>query len=467
MTDAERLRSETRRNFLLEGKLTRVIVITALPQVTAMLIDALYNMADTFFVSQIGDAAIAAVGINDSLMMIIRAVAMGFGVGASSFISRALGAKRDEEASRAAATTLYTSVCTMALLAIGFSIYLEPLVTFLGATEKVRPYTMDYARWILISSPITAATVCLSQLLRSEGNTTYAMVGSVSGCVINVVLDPIFITTLELGVAGAAIATGLSKVVSLIILLLPYIRRKCIISLKFSNFSPTRAIYSEIVKMGVPTVLRISMMSLSHIVINNIAGSFSDSALAALSVANKSMRFVASAILGFGQGFQPIAGYSWGAKKYDRVLKSFWYTALIGSVIGIVLGGLLIFFTDQVIIIFTTDTAVLELGRILIRSQSIMLVPHVLTMISTSLCQALGKPIGAGILGLSRQLISLIPAVLILSRLFGVLGLVYSQAVADGVSFILGTVISIPVIMQLKRLEREQFSEQEQLSLGG
>ena len=456
MTDAERLRSETRRNFLLEGKLTKVIVITALPQVTAMLIDALYNMADTFFVSQLGDAAIAAVGINDSLMMIIRAVAMGFGIGASSFISRALGAKHDEDASRAATTTLYTSVSVMVLLAVGFSIYLEPLVTFLGATENIRPYTMDYARWILVSAPITAATVCLSQLLRSEGTTTYAMIGSVSGCVINVILDPIFITTLELGVAGAAIATGLSKVISLIVLLLPYIRRKCIISLKFSYFSPTKAIYSEIVKMGVPTVLRVSMMSLSQIVINNIAGSFSDSALTAISVANKSMKFVASAILGFGQGFQPIAGYSWGAKKYTRVLKSFWYTALIGSVIGVVLGALLILFTDQVILIFTTDADVLKLGRILIISQSVMLVPHVLAMIATSLCQALGKPISAGILGLSRQLISLIPAVIILSRLFGLLGLVYSQAVADGISFVLGTLISIPVIRQLKRLEREQ-----------
>ena len=208
--------------------------------------------------------------------------------------------------------------------------------------------------------------------------------------------------------------------------------------------------------MGVPTVLRVSMMSLSQIVINNVAGSFSDNALAAISVANKSMKFVASAVIGFGQGFQPIVGYSWGAKKYGRVLKSFWYTLLIGALIGVVLGTLLIIFADQVIMIFSDDAGMLELGRILIRSQSIVLVPHVAAMIITSLFQALGKSVSAGVLGLSRQLISLIPAVLILSKLFGVIGLAYSQAAADAFSFFLGVVIAVPVIRQLKRLERTQ-----------
>ncbi len=458
MEDAK-LRSQKRREFILEGNLLKVIFTIAVPQVTTMLIDSFYNIADTFFVSQIGDAAIAAVGVNDSLMLIIRAVSLGFGMGSSSFISRALGAKRDEDASRAAITTLFTAMGTLAVMALFGGIFLGPLVNFLGATDTVRPYSMEYAKWILYSAPITAATVCLSQTLRSEGSTIYSMIGSVSGCVINIVLDPIFISAFNMGVAGAAIATDISKLISLGILLVPYIRHKCVITLKPSYFTPTKAIYSELAKMGVPTMMRTSMMSLATILTNNVAASFGDIALAAISVSNKSIRFVSSAIMGFGQGFQPIAGYSWGAKKYGRLLKAFQYTLTIGGIIGIVLGVLLFIFAGQVIEIFSKDPSVLELGLIFIRTQSVVLVPHVWVMIITGFFQALGQPVRAGIMGLSRQLISLIPAVLILSFLFGAVGLASAQAAADVVSFGIAIVLIVPVIRRVLAMRNNEKEE--------
>jgi len=450
-------KSEARRQFMLEGPLTKVIFITALPMVVTMLIDSLYNMADTFFVSQLGFAATAAVGVNDSLMMVIRSIALGFGVGSSSYISRALGAKDDEQASQAATTTLFTAIVVLFVVAtIGGSIFLSPMVDLLGATESVKPYSMDYARWILLSAPVTATTVCLSQMLRAEGNTKYAMWGTVSGCIINVVLDPILITTFNMGVAGAAIATDISKVISACILFYPYIKRKCIIQISPKHFKPTKAIYGEIAKMGIPTVLRTSMMSVSTITINNVAASFGDVALAAISISTKTMKFIGSAIMGFGQGFQPVAGYSWGAKKYERVLEGFKLTTIIGAVIGVVFGGILALSADQVISIFSTDERVIELGRILIITQSVVLAPHMWIMIVTGFFQALGKPTQAAVMGLSRQLLALIPSVLILSHLFGVYGLAVSQAASDFVSFSVALILIIPAIKEIKGLINEQ-----------
>ncbi|MCL1834593.1 MAG: MATE family efflux transporter [Oscillospiraceae bacterium] len=447
-----RLRNEAKRDFILESNLIKVIFITALPQVISMLIDSVYNMADAFFVSQLGDAAISAVGINDSLLMIIRSVGMGFGMGSASFISRALGARKDEEASRLATTTLITAVgISAALVTIG-SMFIGPLVRFLGASGAVEEYARDYARWILLSAPITVADTCLSQTLRAEGNTTLAMFGMGSGCIINIILDPIFINKLGMGVAGAAIATDISKVVSLVFLAMPYIRRRCIIILKPSYFTPSKKIYKELARMGIPVMLRSSMMSVSMIILNNVAASFGEAALAASSVAHRSLRLVGSGIMGFGHGFQPIAGYCWGAKKYSRALKAFWYTLTIGGILGFVLGGLLLIFAKQVILIFSSNPEMLSLGLKFIRSQSITLIPHVWVMIASGLFMAFGQPVRAGVMGMSRQLISLVPCILICSYFFGVTGLAYSQAIADVVSVTLALILAVPVIKQLRKL---------------
>jgi putative MATE family efflux protein len=456
MNDAVKARSEQRRTFMLEGNLIKVIFVTALPQVVTMLIDSLYNLADTFFVSSIGDAAIAAVGVNDSLMMLIRAVSIGFGMGASSYISRSLGAKKDDEASRAATTTVLTAMGFVAVIAALGEMFILPLVNFLGATDTVRPYSMEYARWILVSAPITAATVCLAQTLRAEGSTVYSMIGSVSGCVINVILDPIFITVMGMGVAGAAIATGISKVVSAVILLMPFIRRQTVISIRFRNFAPSKALYGEIARMGIPTMLRTGMMSIATILTNNIAAGFGDVALASLSVANKSIRFVSSAVMGFGQGFQPIAGYSYGAKKYGRVLKGYRYTLTIGAIIGVTLGSLLSVFASNVIQIFSSDPAILEIGMIFIRTQAIVLPLHVSVMVSNGFFMALGKPVKAALMGLSRQIISLIPSVVVLSWLFGIYGLACAQAAADVIAFTMAVILVVPTLRELRALQKEQ-----------
>jgi putative MATE family efflux protein len=453
--------TDKRRKMMLEGNLLRLIPVIALPQVVTMLIDALYNIADTYFVSRLGPAATAAVGINDSTMHIIRALALAFGMGAASYISRLLGAGKDREASEAASTTVFTAMGFIAAISILAYFFLSPLMTFMGATESAKPYSMAYARWTLLFAPFTAGTVCLSQALRGEGSTAFAMCGSVSGCLINVFLDPLFITTFALGVSGAAIATGISKMISFGILLFPFITQRTMLTISPRLFTPRKNLYGEIARMGIPVGMRTGMMTLSTIVINNMAAGFGDIALAAVAVANKCMRLVAAAIMGFGQGFQPIAGYCWGARKYERVKKAFFYTSAIGFIISAIMGGLLAIFARPVIGIFTEDLAMIDVGVILVRSQSIVLPPHVWVIIAGGLFQGTGKPFQAGLLGLSRQIFSLLPCVIILTRLFGLMGLVHAQAAADVVSFCIALGLVIPMVLELNRLQKEQNTVEE------
>ena len=439
---------DARRRMMLEEPVAKVIPMIAIPMIISMLIDSLYNIADTYFVSQLGRAATAAVGVNDSMTHFMRSVAMGFGVGSSSIISRLLGAKKEDDACRVGTTTVFTSIIVLSALAAVAYFFVGQLVSLLGATATSKPYAMDYARFILFSAPFTAAEVTLSHMLRAEGSTKYSMIGMVSGCVINVALDPIFINVLGLEVAGAAIATTISKAIGFCVLLWPFLRKTTLLELKFRFFTPKWAIYKEIIRMGTPTFLRSSLMSVAGVITNNIAGGFSDSALAAVSVANKCTRLVGSGIMGFGQGFQPVAGYCWGAKHYRRVRQSFWVSSLIGACMAVVIGGAMAIFAPKLVAVFAADDAeIISIGTLMIRSQCYTMVCHVWVMLVNGLFQALGRALPAAILSLSRQVICLIPCVVILSWLFGVNGLAVAQATSDA----LGVLIAAPLVFQISK----------------
>lgn len=418
----------------------------------------LYNLADTYFVSQLGTAATAAVGVNDSLTHFTRSLSMCFGVGAASYISRLMGAKREEYACRVGTTAMFTSMAVLSVFAILCYTFLEPLVMLLGSTENSKAYSMDYARFILMSAPFTAGEVALSQMLRSEGSTKFSMIGMVSGCAINVILDPIFIYVLEMGVAGAALATSISKFISFCVLLTPFLRKKTLLELKFSYFTPKWEIYKEVARMGLPTFLRSSLMTFSGVLINNIAGGFSDSALAAVSVSNKSTRFIGSAIMGFGQGFQPLAGYCWGAKRYKRVREAFWTCSKMGAVAAMILAIILFIFAPALVGVFAAadDKEIIAIGTLMIRSQCVTMVPHLWIMIVNGLFQAIGRPVAAALLGMSRQLICLIPCLLTLPRFFGVTGLSLSQAAADVLSMALVIPLLLSVLREIKKKKKKK-----------
>ena len=444
---------------MLEEPIIRILPIVALPMVLSTLIDSFYNLADTYFVSTLGTAATAAVGVNNSLMHFIRAMGIGFGMGAASYISRLLGAKRDEEASRVASTTAFTAMAFISAFGLIAFIFRSPLVMLLGATENVRPYSIQYATYILLAVPFTVGEICCSQTLRAEGSTTYSMIGMVSGCVVNLLLDPLFIFVFKWGVAGAAAATALSKVVSFCVLLSPFLRGKSLIRISPSLFTPKKEIYREVARMGLPTFLRSSLMSVSTVITNKYASSYGDSALAAVSVSNRVMMFVGSMVMGFGQGFQPIAGYCYGAQNYKRVRSAFWLTSLIGLCICAVFGSALYIFAPNVVGLFTTDDSeIIRIGTYMVRVQCAALPFHVWVMVINGIFQATGRPLGATVLGLSRQVLCLIPAMIILNELFGLTGLMNAQAASDCLTMVIAVPLLIVIMRKLKKMEAEHAS---------
>jgi putative MATE family efflux protein len=290
----------------------------AVPSIMIMLISALYNMADTYFVSALGTSEVAAVGIAFPLMAIIQALGFFFGQGSGNFISRAMGAKDTAGAERMASTGFFTAFgVTAALSALGLA-RLGPLADLLGATATIRPHATEYIRYILFAAPWMTSSMVQNNQLRFQGSAVYAMVGMMTGAVLNIFLDPLFIFVFHMGVRGAAIATMISQFVSCVILMIGG-SIKGNIRIRLRNFSPGAALYLEMVRGGLPALLRQGLMSVSSIVINHFAGVYGDAAIAAISIVNRIFMFANSAMLGFGQGFQPVCGFNYGAKRYDRV----------------------------------------------------------------------------------------------------------------------------------------------------
>lgn len=449
-----------RREMMVEGKLLPVICTLAFPMIVSQLVNSIYSLADTFFVSQLGNSATAAIGVNDALTHFTQAVAMGFGAGASSYISRLLGAKRDKEASQVATTTLTICMGTLCCLMILGYIFMSPLIDLLGATPTSKPYSMDYARFILIGAPFTGGTFVLNQLLRSEGSTQFSMIGTVSGCFVNIILDPILISVCGLEVAGAAIATTISKMISFTVLLTPYLKKSSILEIKPTNFYFKWEVMKEVLRMGIPTFLRSSCMSVAATVTNNVARTFGDYALAAMSVSNKSMRFIQAIIQGFSHGAQPLVGYCWGAKNYKRVKKAILTVLGVGITLAGVLGLTVSFFTPSIISALTSNSneQTVWMGSWVMKTQCYVLPLHMVLMISSGLYQAMGKAIYSAVLGLSRSLITLIPCMLILPAIFDIYGLISARAAADVVAFF---IMALPLFIKLMRDLNKRMKEAE------
>ena len=456
MTEDRATRQENRRDMMLNGKIHVIIPKLALPTMVSMLINSFYNMVDTYFVSRISSEATAAAGVNFSLMSIIMSIGMAFGVGASSYISRLLGAKRDEEASRTISSAFFLSISIgILLMSFGFA-FMRQLVVFMGATPDIIKYSMDYASYILYAAPFMAGSFVLNQGLRAEGSPLFSMLGMAAGGVLNIILDPIFIFVFGWGVAGASAATALSQVFSFLILLSPFVTKRSLLRLGFKLFTPTKSIILEISKMGFPTLIRSGLMTVSSIVTNNVAGGFSTYALAAISVVNRLMMFIGSALIGFGQGFQPVAGYNWGAKRYDRVLKSFRFTSIVG-VVGIsVLCSIMAIFAPNIMGAFSDNNEVISLGVFSIRLNCLVMPAHAWVIAINMLFQAMGRGTSAAILSLSRQGICLIPSVIVMSLVFEVWGLASAQAVADFLSLLLALPLLIKVLKEIRSLRDKQ-----------
>ena len=330
----------------------------------------------------------------------------------------------------------------------------EPIVRLFGVTDSALQYSMDYAHWIMLSSGFTTANLIMNQLLRSEGSTTYAMWGMCSGCFLNIILDPLFINVFGWGVSGAAGATALSKMFSCCVLAIPYIKKTAMLELHFKHFKLKWDIMSEVAKMGIPAFLRMSLMSVGGIISNHVAKGFGTAVLAAISVANKLYRLIASAIMGFSQGFGPVAGFCWGAKKYKRVKEAYMTTVKIGSICALILGTAMFLGAETLIGFFNSenDPTVLAVASFKVRTLCVVLIPHIIVMVSSNMFQSIGRPVENLVLSMSRQLLFLIPIVLILppilENMFGIgeYGLAGAQALSDLFSFLF---LAVPMMTWL------------------
>ena len=434
----------------------RLIGELAVPTIISMLVTSFYNMADTFFVGKINTSATAAVGIVFPLMAMIQAFGFFCGHGSGNYISRQLGAHNFEDASKMSATGFVTAfVLGLGILVVGF-LFTDPLLRIMGSTETILPYARSYMRIILIGAPYMTASLVLNNQLRFQGSAFYSMIGITTGAVLNIVLDPLFIFVLDMGVAGAALATIISQFVSFCLLIAGTFRGGNL-RLNPKDFSPSLKYYQNIVKGGAPSLFRQGLGSFATVCLNLMAGPYGDAAIAAMSIVTRISQFAASVVIGFGQGFQPVCGFNYGAKLFKRVQEGFWFCVKFCTSVLLVAAVCGWIFSPNLIGIFLkTDPLVIEYGSQALRLQALTFPLVGWITIANMMLQTIGKTVKASLLAMSRQFLFFVPVILTLPGFLGILGVQLSQPIADFCSFLLAVLLSISVL-------REMSHEQEQL----
>ncbi len=451
---------ELRRNMMMNAPIPQLITKMALPTIVAFLINSIYPVADTYFVSSLGTNATAAVSVNSSLDQMIMMCGSMLAVGANSYIARLLGTGNREKASQVLSTAFFGAFGIGVVLMILGNVFMAPMVRLLGATPTCERYAIDYATYVLYAAPFMAANFVMNQCLRSEGSATLSMIGMGFGGILNCILDPIFIYGFDMGVAGASLATAISKWVSFGILIFPYITRRSLLHLSIRNFRPAKDVVVEVATVGSSSLFRNGLAIVSAIVLNSIAGNISDSVLAAVGVCNKVMMFPFGIILGFAQGFQPVAGFNWGAKRFDRVRESFRFSSKVSLIGGVIMAVLLVVFADELIVAFAgMDADMLRVGTVCMISQAICLPVHGWVTVVNMLCAGLGKAKGALILSTSRQGTCFLPILFPLYWLFHAVGVAVVQAAAD----LLTLILAIPILRGVQR-EIDNASKSAELS---
>lgn len=446
--DSEELR---RQKFvrMTEGSVKGLICRMSIPTIISMLVTALYNMADTFFVGRISTSATAGVGVVFSVMSIIQAVGFCFGQGSGNYISRKLGERNLEESSRMAATGFISAFGAGLVIMVFGLLFSERFALMLGSTETILPHARQYMCVILIGAPFMTSSLVLNNQLRLQGNAMYAMIGIAAGAVINIALDPIFIFTFGMGVGGAALATVVSQFLSFC-LLLAGCRRGGNIAIRLRDFSPNIRRYWEIARGGAPSLFRQGLASAAVIALNLAARVYGDAAVAAMSIVTRVTMFAFAALIGLGQGFQPVCGFNYGAKRYDRVLEAFWFCLKLGTFSLAVLAALGFVFAPEVIALFRKEDAeVVAIGARALRAQCLALPLLAWFTLNNMTMQNIGAFGRASLLATARQGLFFLPLIMILPRFFGLWGIIICQPLADLCSFLLALPLGIGVIREL------------------
>ena len=449
-----KLSVEKQHERMLKEPLPKLLLLLSLPTIASQMISVLYNTADTWFVSQISTECAAAVGVCFPLTFLIQAFGLGFAMGASNLMSLCLGAEENEKAECYAASAMFGTCAAGLFLAVAGLSFLRPLMVLFGATGEIIDLSASYAFYILITAPIYCGSFVLSNTLRAAGQSNASSIGLCIGAIINIILDPIFIFVLKLGIAGAAMATSLSQLISFIILLIPFISGKSIVRLKLSNVSKSLKTYKTILSIGFPTICRQGFGTVSSTVLNNCATVYGPAALATVNIVNKLYVFVRNIILGIGQGFQPIAGYNYGAGDLKRTKGVFKVAVLYGTIICVSCALLLHTFSYEIISWFRNDTEVIEIGLEAMNYICIVMPLMGFSTYVNQLYQCLGFKVQAAILASCRQGLCFLPLAFILPGLLGLTGVEMLQPGADFLTF----VVSIPFYIWFNKniFEKEQ-----------
>lgn len=430
-----------------ETPVRKLVLSLGLPTTISMLVTSIYNMADTYFVSSINNSASGAVGIVFALMAIIQAFGFMYGHGAGSNIGRLLGAKEIKKAGVFSSTGMLLALVSGLCITVFGLVFQTPFMYLLGSTETILPYAIDYSRYILIAAPFMVGSCVLNNILRYEGKATFAMIGLVSGGLLNIFGDFLLIRVFDMGVAGAGIATAISQTISFIILLIPFFGGKTQSKLSFKLISFSGVLIWNIISIGFPSMMRQGLNSISTMILNKCAAPYGDAAIAAMSIVTKVVGMLFCVGLGIGQGFQPVAGFNYGAKKYKRLKEAFRFTLIFGIFL---LGIMAIFgfsFAPSIIRFFRDDDTVVKIGTVALRLQAISLLFVPFTVMANMTFQSCGKSGRATFLAATRSGLYFIPIVLVASKFFGLTGIESAQAIAD----VFAAITSLPIVLSFLR----------------
>ena len=427
---------ELQYNKMTNSNVKKLVVSLGIPTVISMLITSIYNLADNFFVSQLGESASGAVSVVFPLMAIIQAIGFTFGMGSGSIISSKLGEKKDNEAQINGSSAFYIAMALGVVISILSLIFINPLMKLLGSTDTILPYAKDYGKYIIFGFPIMIGSFVMNNILRAEGKARFSMIGLTTGGILNIALDPIFIYAFNMGISGAAIATIISQSVSFLILLSMFLFHKSIIRLSFRKITRHLDVYLEILKVGFPSMCRQGLASISSILLNNAAKLYGgDAALSAMGIVHKVFTVIFSVSLGIGQGYQPVCGYNYFAKKYSRVKEAMLFTFFVGTVLMTIFSITFFVIAERLMETFIDSEKAVEIGTMALRLQCIAMPFQSLNVICNMTLQSTKQKLKATILSCCRQGIFFIPCILLLPIIVEIDGVTLSQPIADLLTF--------------------------------
>ncbi|NBI59304.1 MATE family efflux transporter [Lachnospiraceae bacterium] len=434
----------------------KALLAMGIPTMIGMLVNAFYNLVDAYFVGGLGESQMGAISVVYPLGQVVVGLGLLFGNGAASYISRLLGRGDKENADKVASTALYSSVSVGAVIIIISMVFLHPILKLLGATDSILPFAATYASIYIVSCIFNVFNVTMNNIVTSEGAAKTTMCALLTGAVLNIALDPLFIYVFDLGVAGAAIATAISQVVSTCVYLTYILRKKSVFHFRVKDCTYTKENMSEIFKIGIPTLVFQILTSMSISLINNAAGDYGDSAIAGMGVVTRLISMGSLSVFGFIKGFQPIAGYSYGAKKFDRLREAIKTSILWSTVFCVIFGVILALFPTAIVSQFTKgDAEMIRIGAVSLRANGISIMLFGFYTVYSSLFLALGKGREGFILGACRQGICFIPVILLLPTVWGLNGIMYAQPIADVLSAVITVFMAIPLHKKLNEMQRK------------